>query len=106
MIMLDRWEELASSAGSSKHTVEACRILASEMCRAIFDRLGFSVDVIDSGNALRVAGRGLTYIIPTRDHPVSLRSASPPRAKLPTTPRLRHMGKKPKVGKKPRVARG
>lgn len=95
MIMLDRWSELASRRGLDKHTVEACRALADEMCQMIFHHLGFTVQVIDSGNALRVVGRGLSYIIPTTDHPVSLRSANPPRAKLPTIPRLRQMVKKP-----------
>ena len=94
MIMLDRWAELAARRGLDKHTVEICRALADEMCQMIFHHLGFTVQVIDSGNALRVAGRGLAYIIPTTDHPVSLRSANPPRAKLPTIPRLRQAGKK------------
>jgi len=93
MIMLDRWEGLAVSRSLDKHTVVTCQALAAEMCQEIFDRLGFSVQVIDSGRALRVAGRGLTYIFPTKDKEVSLRSANPPRAKLPTIPRLRQAGK-------------
>jgi hypothetical protein len=89
MIMLDRWEALAADGKFDKETVQVCRELAAEMCRSIFERLGFSVQVIDGGKALRVAGRGLTYIFPTMDKAVSLRSATGAvRPKLPATPRL------------------
>jgi hypothetical protein len=89
MIMLDRWETLAADGQLDKHTVEVCRELASEMCREIFDRLGLDVQPIE--NALRVSGRGLTYLFPTRDKAVGSKALDPPRAKLPLP--LRKSGK-------------
>jgi hypothetical protein len=92
MIMLDRWEGLAADRQLDKETVQVCRELADDMCCSIFERLGFSIQVIDNGKALRVAGRGLTYIFPTTDKAVSLRSATGSvRPKLPVTPRLSKM---------------
>jgi hypothetical protein len=81
MIMLDRWKELAADSRMDKSTVEACQSLASEMCRDIFDRLGLDVQPIE--NALRVSGRGLTYVFPTGDKLVSSNALNPPRIKLP-----------------------
>ena len=89
MIMLDRWEALAADATFDKLTVEVCRELASGMCREIFDRLGLDVQPIE--NALRVSGRGLTYLFPTRDKPVGYRVLDPPRIRLP--PPLKKAGK-------------
>ena len=81
MIMLDRWEALAADGRLDKHTVEACQALASDMCREIFDRMGLDVQSIE--NALRVSGRGLTYLFPTRDKAITTKSLDPPRIKLP-----------------------
>ena len=89
MIMLDRWEALAADGQLDKPTVEVCRVLSVEMCREIFDRLGLDVQPIE--NALRVSGRGLTYLFPTRDKAVSSRSLDPPRIRLP--PPLKIAGK-------------
>ena len=82
MIMLDRWEALAADRSFDKPTVEACRELASEMCGEIFDRLGLDVQPIE--NALRISGRGLTYLFPTSDKAIAAKSLDPPRIKLPT----------------------
>ena len=89
MIMLDRWEALAADGQLDKPTVAACQALSVEMCREIFDRLGLDVQPIE--NALRVSGRGLTYLFPTRDKSVSSRSLDPPRIRLP--PPLKIAGK-------------
>ena len=81
--MLDRWEALAADRSFDKPTVEACRELASEMCGEIFDRLGLDVQPIE--NALRISGRGLTYLFPTRDKAITTKSLDPPRIKLPAS---------------------
>ena len=82
MIMLDRWESLEADGRLDKHTVEVCRLLSVDMCREIFDRMGLDVQPIE--NALRVSGRGLTYLFPTRDKAVAAKALDPPRIKLPT----------------------
>lgn len=87
MIMLDKWDALESDGRYDKHTVGACRELASDMCREIFDRMGLDVQPIE--NALRVSGRGLTYLFPTRDKVVTSRALDPPRIKL--TPHIRNV---------------
>ena len=81
MIMLDRWEALAADGQLDKHTVEVCRELASEMCGEIFDRMGLDVRPIE--NALRISGRGLTYLFPTCDKAIAVKSLDPPRTRLP-----------------------
>jgi hypothetical protein len=91
MIMLDRWEDLAADGQFDKHTVEACRMLASDMCREIFDRLGLDVQPIE--NALRVSGRGLTYLFPTRDKSITAKSLDPPRIRLPAPLKPAHKGR-------------
>ena len=89
MIMLDRWEALAADSQLDKPTVEVCRALSVEMCREIFYRLGLDVQPIE--NALRVSGRGLTYLFPTCDKAVTSKSLDPPRIRLP--PPLKIAGK-------------
>ena len=89
MIMLDRWEALAADGQLDKPTVEVCRALSVEMCRKIFYRLGLDVQPIE--NALRVSGRGLTYLFPTCDKAVTSKSLDPPRIRLP--PPLKTVGK-------------
>ena len=94
MIMLDRWKELAADSRMDKSTVEACQSLASEMCRDIFDRLGLDVQPIE--NALRISGRGLTYLFPTRDKDIASKALDPPRNRLPASPKSGQGGRKPK----------
>ena len=94
MIMLDRWEELAADGRLDKHTVEACQALASDMCREIFDRMGLDVQTI--ANALRVSGRGLTYLFPTRDKAITTKSLDPPRIRLPAPINPGKKGRKPR----------
>jgi len=94
MIKLDRWEALAADGQLDKHTVEVCRELASEMCGEIFDRMGLDVQPIE--NALRISGRGLTYLFPTRDKDIASKALDPPRNRLPASPKSGQGGRKPK----------
>ena len=98
MIMLDRWEALAADGKLDRHTVEVCRELASGMCRVIFDRLGLDVQPIE--NVLRISGRGLTYLFPTRDKIITAKAFEPPRARRSTLPKSSQGGRKPKRGSK------
>ena len=92
MIMLDRWEALAADGQLDKHTVDVCRELASEMCREIFDRMGLDVQPIE--NALRISGRGLTYLFPTCDRAIASNALDPhrPRFSLPPPKVARKVG--------------
>ena len=92
--MLDRWEALVSDSKLDRHTVEVCRELASGMCRAIFDRLGLDVQPIE--NALRISGRGLTYLFPTHDKDIASKALDPPRNRLPASLKSSQRGRKPK----------
>ena len=91
MIMLDRWEALGSDTQFDKHTVEVCQELAAEMCSEIFSRMGLDVQTI--ANALRVSGRGLTYLFPTRDKAITTKSLDPPRIRLPAPLKPAHKGR-------------
>ena len=91
MIMLDRWEALAADGQLDKPTVAACQALSVEMCREIFDRLGLDVQPIE--NALRVSGRGLTYLFPTLDKSIPMKSLDPPRIRLPAPLKPAHKGR-------------
>ena len=91
MIMLDRWEALAADGQLDKPTVAACQALSVEMCREIFDRLGLDVQPIE--NALRVSGRGLTYLFPTRDKSIASKALDPPRIRLPAPLNLARKGR-------------
>jgi hypothetical protein len=91
MIMLDRWEALAADGRLDKHTVEVCQALASDMCSEIFYRLGLDVQPIE--NALRVSGRGLTYLFPTLDKSIPMKSLDPPRIRLPAPLKPAHKGR-------------
>ena len=92
--MLDRWEALTADGHLDRHTVDVCRELASEMCREIFDRMGLDVQPIE--NALRISGRGLTYLFPTRDKDIASKALDPPRIRRPAPPKSGQRGRKPK----------
>jgi len=94
MIMLDKWEEMASDIRYDRHTVEACRELAFAMCNEIFVRMGLDVQFTE--DALRVAGRGCTYLFPTRGRAIKARALDLPRIMLP--PPIRRGRKGLKLG--------
>ena len=75
MFMRDRWEELRDGGNYDRRTVEVARELADEMCREIFDKMGYSVVVDDV--AVRVSGRGLTFIFPLRGSAVPMKYMDP-----------------------------
>jgi hypothetical protein len=64
------------------------------MCGEIFDRLGLDVQPIE--NALRISGRGLTYLFPTSDKAIASKALDPPRVRRPATAKSNRKVRRPK----------
>jgi hypothetical protein len=74
MFMLDHWESLEANEHYHTETLRVAKDLAFEMCSQIFERMGLSAIADDT--ALRIAGRGLTFVIPLRDNHVPMKYAN------------------------------
>jgi hypothetical protein len=73
MFKLDAWEALMTNEDYDQSTVAVAKELAFEMCAELIDRLGMSA-VTDEA-ALRISGRGLTFLIPLRGNSVPMKYA-------------------------------
>jgi hypothetical protein len=74
MFKLDLWEALEANEDYDKATLAVAKELAFEMCSEIFERLGLSV--MTDEVALRVAGRGATFVFPLRGNNVPMKYGS------------------------------
>ena len=73
MFKLDLWEALEANENYDKPTLAVAKELAFEMCSEIFERLGLSVTTDEA--ALRIAGRGATFVFPLRGNNVPMKYA-------------------------------
>jgi hypothetical protein len=73
MFRLDHWEALEANEKYDRATLAVAKELAFEMCAELFDRFGVSATTDDE--ALRIAGRGVTFLIPLRGTSVPMKYA-------------------------------
>jgi hypothetical protein len=73
MFRLDHWEALEANEKYDQATLAVAKELAFEMCSELFDRFG--VSAIADDEVLRVAGRGVTFLIPLRGTNVPMKYA-------------------------------
>lgn len=71
MFMLDHWEALEADKRYDPKTLRVAKELAFEMLDDLIDRLGLSTMMDET--SLRVAGRGVTVVVPLRGINVPLK---------------------------------
>lgn len=74
MFMLDQWEALEANEKYDPETLRVAKELAFEMCQSLLDRMGLSATTDES--ALRIAGRGATFVVPLRGSSVPMKYAN------------------------------